>query len=132
MNNRTDKTNRNGGVQALLCYALLAISVPATAQNVLYSARPAIELSVSDKLARSQPPVEFVVTMPGGKTSTATANPLMGGERAGTVHYPGDFPDAGTRVGDYTWVARIAGKVVLTGRFAYRPAQSGQLLFVPM
>lgn len=127
-----DRTNRNSRAQALFCCALIALSAPVAAQNVLYSARAAIGLSVSDKMARNQPPVEFVVTMPGGKTSTATANPLMGGERAGTVHYPSDFPDAGTRVGDYTWVARIAGKVVLTGRFSYRAAQSGQLLFVPM
>lgn len=110
---------------------LLAAGAPALAQTVLYSARPAIGLSVSDKMATRQAPVEFTVTMPDGKTTTATAEPESGGERAGTVHYPSDFGNAGTRVGNYTWQARIGGKVVLTGRFAYRPSKEGQLLFVP-
>lgn len=113
----------------------LATGTPVLAQtagaSVLYSARPAIALSVSDKMATRQAAVEFTVTMPDGKTTTATAEPQGAGERAGTVHYPSDFGNAGTRVGDYTWAARIGGKVVLTGRFAYRPAASGQLLFVP-
>lgn len=119
---------------ALATVVLLAAgTTPALAQtaSVLYSARPAIALSVSDKMAARQAPVEFTVTMPDGKTTTATAEPQGGGERAGTVHYPSDFGNAGTRVGDYTWAARIGGKVVLTGRFSYRPAASGQLLFVP-
>jgi hypothetical protein len=110
---------------------LVAAAAPAFAQAVLYSARPAIALNVSDKMATRQPPVEFTVTMPDGKTTTAIAEPQMGGERAGTVHYPSDFGNAGTRVGNYTWAARIAGKVVLTGRFTYRPAKDGQLLFLP-
>lgn len=111
--------------------ALLAAAAPVFAQTVLYSARPAIGLSVSDKMATQQPRVEFTVTMPDGKTTTAVAEPRAGGERAGTVHYPSDFGNAGTRVGDYAWVARIGGKVVLTGKFAYRPTPQGQLLFVP-
>jgi hypothetical protein len=109
---------------------LLAAAAPAFAQTVLYSARPAIGLTVSDKMATSQPPVEFTVTKPDGKTTTAIAQPQMGGERAGTVHYPSDFGDAGTQLGNYTWTARIGGKVVLTGRFAYQPAKGGRLLFV--
>lgn len=113
------------------CMAVLAAAAPAFAQSVLYTARPAIGLSVSDKMATRQPRVEFTVTMPDGKTTTATAEPQGGGERAGTVHYPSDFGNAGTRVGDYTWVARIGGKVVLDGRFSYRPTPEGQLLFVP-
>lgn len=120
---------RSGVLTAAL---LLAAGTPALAQTtVLYSARPAVGLSVSDKMAARQAPVEFTVTMPDGKTTTATAQPPGGGERAGTVHYPSDFGNAGTRVGDYTWAARVGGKVVQTGRFAYRPAQGGQLLFVP-
>lgn len=103
----------------------------AMAQSVLYSARPAIGLSVSDQAATRQPHVEFTVTMPDGKTTTAIAEPQMGGERAGTVHYPSDFPNAGMHVGNYTWTARIGGKVVLSGRFAYRPSKDGQLLYVP-
>ncbi|MES2609776.1 MAG: hypothetical protein V4679_06015 [Pseudomonadota bacterium] len=120
-----------------LCHAaatalLLAAGAPALAQTtVLYSARPAIGLSVSDKMAARQVPVEFTVTMPDGKTTTATAEPENDGERAGTVHYPSDFGNAGTRVGSYTWQARMGGKVVQTGRFAYRPSKEGQLLFVP-
>ncbi|WCM88165.1 hypothetical protein [Acidovorax sp. NCPPB 3576] len=113
------------------CMAVLAAAAPAFAQSVLYTARPAIGLSVSDKMATRQPRVEFTVTMPDGKTTTATTEPQGGGERAGTVHYPSDFGNAGTRVGDYTWVARIGGKVVLDGRFSYRPTPEGQLLFVP-
>ena len=116
---------------ALVAAVLAAASVPAFTQSVLYSARPAIGLSVSDKAAARQGRVEFTVTMPGGKTTTATAEPQMGGERAGTVHYPSDFGNAGTHIGEYTWAARIGGKVVQTGRFAYRQAQGGQLLFVP-
>ncbi len=111
--------------------AFLALGTPAIAQTVLVSARPAIALSVSDKMATKQPRVEFTVTMPDGKTTTAAAEPEAGGERAGTVHYPSDFGNAGTRTGDYTWAARIGGKVVQTGRFAYRPSPQGQLLFVP-
>lgn len=114
-------------VIALLCAAF----APAFAQSLLTFARPAIGLSVADKMATRQAAVEFTVTMPDGKTTTATAEPQMGGERAGTVHYPSDFGNAGTKVGNYTWTARIGGKVVQTGRFAYRPAQDGQLLFVP-
>ena len=111
---------RSGVLTAAL---LLAAGAPAVAQtSVLYSAHPAIGLSVSDKMAARQAPVEFTVTMPGGQTSTATAEPQGGGERAGTLHYPSDFGNAGTRVG---------GKVVQTGLFAYRPAQGGQRLFVP-
>lgn len=53
----------------------------AMAQSVLYVARPAIALSVSDRTAGRQPPVAFTVTMPDGKTTTATATPRMGGER---------------------------------------------------
>lgn len=109
----------------------LLMAAPAFAQTVLYSARPAIGLSVSDKAAAKQARVEFTVTMPDGKTTMAAAEPQMGGERAGTVHYPSDFGNAGTRVGEYTWSARIGGKVVQTGRFAYRSAQDGQVLFVP-
>lgn len=118
---------------ALATVVLLATGTPALAQtaSVLYSARPAIALSVGDKMAARQSPVEFTVTMPDGKTTTATAVPEGGGERAGTVHYPSDFGNAGTRVGDYTWAARVGGKVVVTGRFAYRPGQGGQVLFVP-
>lgn len=116
---------------SMLLAQLLLAGAPAFAQTVLYSARPAIGLSVSDKTATRQPRVEFTVTLPDGKTTTATAEPQAGGERAGTVHYPSDFGNAGTRVGDYTWTARIDGKVVQTGRFAYRPGQQGQLLFVP-
>ncbi|MGV3681827.1 MAG: hypothetical protein ACO1PM_19240 [Acidovorax sp.] len=118
---------------ALATAVLLAAGTPALAQtaSVLYSARPAIALSVSDKMATRQAPVEFTVTMPGGQTTKATAAPQSDGERAGTVHYPSDFGNAGTRVGDYSWTARVGGKVVLTGRFAYRPAQGGQMLFVP-
>lgn len=112
-------------------FMALGAGAPVAAQTVLYSARPALALSVSDKMAARQPAVEFTVTMPDGKTTTATAEPLMGGERSGTVHYPSDFGNAGTRVGDYRWAARIDGKVVLTGRFAYRPGKDGQLLFVP-
>ncbi len=110
---------------------LLAAGAPALAQTVLYSARAAIGLSVSDKMAARQAPVEFTVTLPDGKTTTATAQPQGGGERAGTVHYPSDFGNAGTRVGEYTWAARVGGKVVQTGRFAYRATNEGQLLFVP-
>lgn len=110
---------------------LLAAGAPAPAQTVLYSARAAIGLSVSDKMAARQAPVEFTVTLPDGKTTTATAQPQGGGERAGTVHYPSDFGNAGTRVGEYTWAARVGGKVVQTGRFAYRATNEGQLLFVP-
>lgn len=117
--------------RALALSVLLAAGAPALAQGVLYSARPAIGLSVSDRMAARQPAVEFTVTMPDGKTTTATAQPQAGGERAGTVHYPTDFGNAGTRPGNYTWAARVDGKVVQTGRFAYRPAQDGQLLFVP-
>ena len=108
-----------------------AVGTPVMAQTVLYSARPAIGLNVSDKMAARQPPVEFTVTMPDGKTTTATAEPVQGGERSGTVHYPSDFGNAGTQVGSYSWTARIQGKQVLTGRFAYRPSKDGQLLFVP-
>ena len=117
-------------IRPALLSALLAIGAPAFAQNVLYVARPAIGLSVSDKMAARQPRVEFTVTMPDGKTSTAIAEPLVGGERAGTVHYPSDFGNASMRVGNYTWVARVGGNVVQTGRFAYRPSQKGQLLYV--
>ncbi len=115
----------------VLLALLLAGLAPAFAQNVLSSVRPAIGLSVSDKAAARQQPVEFTVTMPNGKTTTATAQPEMGGERAGTVHYPSDFGNAGTHVGEYSWTARVGGKVVLTGKFAYRPSPHGQLLFVP-
>lgn len=108
-----------------------AASTQAMAQSVLYIARPAIALSVSDRAASRQSPVEFTVTMPGGKTTTATAAPQMGGERAGTVHYPSDFGNAGMHVGDYSWTARIAGKVVISGKFSFRPSKDGQLLFVP-
>lgn len=118
-------------LHAALFTALLAGATPGFTQTVLYSARPAIALNVSNKMATRQPPVEFTVTMPDGKTTTATAQPEMNGERSGTVHYPSDFGNAGTRVGAYSWVARIAGKQVLAGRFAYRPVQKGQLLFVP-
>lgn len=115
-----------------LAIALVAAaSTHVMAQSVLYVARPAIALSVSDRAASRQPPVEFTVTMPGGKTTTATAAPQMGGERAGTVHYPSDFGNAGMHLGDYSWTARIAGKVVMSGKFSYRPAKDGQLLFVP-
>lgn len=114
-----------------LVWAVAAGSGPVMAQTVLYSARPAIGLNVSDKMAAKQPPVEFTVTMPDGKTTTATAEPVQGGERSGTVHYPSDFGNAGTQVGSYSWTARIQGKQVLTGRFAYRPSKDGQLLFVP-
>ncbi|RYZ06578.1 MAG: hypothetical protein EOO24_11575 [Comamonadaceae bacterium] len=109
---------------------LLATCAPAFAQTVLSSVRPAIGLSVSDKMATRQQRVEFTVTMPDGKTTTAVAEPVVGGERAGTVHYPTDFGNAGTRIGTYTWTARIGGKEVLAGRFAYRAAPDGQLLFV--
>ncbi|RDI23413.1 hypothetical protein DFR41_106118 [Pseudacidovorax intermedius] len=109
----------------------MAASAQVMAQSVLYVARPAIALSVSDRTASRQPPVEFTVTMPGGKTTTATAAPQVGGERAGTVHYPSDFGNAGMHVGDYSWTARIAGKVVMRGNFSYRPSKDGQLLFVP-
>ncbi|MES2532729.1 MAG: hypothetical protein V4636_16945 [Pseudomonadota bacterium] len=117
--------------RAALVAALLAVLGPAFAQTVLYSARPAVALSVSDKMALKQPRVTFTVTMPDGRSTSAVAEPQMGGERAGTVHYPGDFGNAGTRVGDYTWAARIGDKVVLTGHFAYRPGTKGQVLFVP-
>ena len=110
---------------------LFAAVAPAGAQTMLQSVRPAIALSVSDKMAAVQQRVEFTVTLPDGKTSTASAEPAQGGQRAGTVHYPSDFGNAGTRVGDYSWAARIGGKVVASGRFAYRPSPQGQLLFVP-
>lgn len=117
---------------AVVTSLLLAAGGPVLAQTtVLYSARPAVALSVGDKMAGRQVPVEFTVTMPDGKTSTATAEPDNDGERAGTVHYPSDFGNAGTRVGNYTWQARMGGKVVQTGRFTYRPSKEGQLLFVP-
>lgn len=106
-------------------------ALPVVAQTPLVSARPSVALSVSDKTAVRQPPVAFTVAMPGGQTTTAVAQPLMGGERAGTVHYPGDFGNAGTRTGDYTWTARIGDKTVATGRFAYRPTERGQTLVVP-
>lgn len=110
---------------------LLAASTAALAQSVLYVARPAIALSVSDRSAARQAPVEFAVTLPDGKTTRATATPQMDGERAGTVHYPSDFGNAGMHVGDYRWSARIGGKVVMSGKFSYRPSKEGQLLFVP-
>lgn len=109
----------------------IAACTSAMAQSVLYVARPAIALSVSDRAAGRQPPVAFTVAMPDGKTTTATATPQMGGERAGTVHYPSDFGNAGMHVGEYTWSARIDGKEVMRGRFSYRPSKDGQLLFVP-
>jgi len=115
---------------AALVAAMCAVLAPASAQTVQYSARPAIALSVSDKVALKQPRVTFTVTAPDGRTTSAVAEPQRGGERAGTVHYPSDFGNAGTRVGDYTWAARVVDKVVLTGRFAYRPDAKGQLLFV--
>jgi len=118
-------------LRPVLPAALLCAGLAAFAQPMLTFTRPAIGLSVADKMATRHAPVEFTVTMPGGKTTTATAEPVMGGERAGTVHYPSDFGNAGMHVGDYTWTARIAGKVVADGRFAYRQAQGGQLLFVP-
>ncbi|WP_295546619.1 hypothetical protein [uncultured Pseudacidovorax sp.] len=110
---------------------LLAASTAAPAQSVLYVARPAIALSVSDRSAARQAPVEFTVTMPDGKTTRATATPQMNGERAGTVHYPSDFGNAGMHVGDYRWSARISGREVMSGTFSYRPSKEGQLLFVP-
>jgi len=110
---------------------LVAVTAPAFAQAVLYTAKPAIALSVSDKMATRQQPVEFTVTQPDGKTTTAVAQPVVQGERAGTVHYPSDFGNAGMHVGSYTWTARIAGKTVMSGKFAYRPSNDGQLLFVP-
>lgn len=109
----------------------MAACTGALAQSVLYVARPAIALSVSDRTAPRQSPVEFTVTMPNGKSTTATAAPLMGGERAGTVHYPSDFGNAGMHVGDYGWSARIGGREVMRGKFSYRPSKEGQLLFVP-
>lgn len=118
-------------LQPIAAVVLALAAVAAPAQTVLSAVRPAIGLSVGDKMAARQAPVEFTVTMPDGKTTTAVAQPVAGGERAGTVHYPSDFGNAGTRLGDYTWVARIGGKQVLTGRFAYRAAEGGQLLFVP-
>ena len=111
--------------------ALLLLLVPAFAQTVLYSARPAVALSVSHKMALIQPRVTFAVTTPDGRTTTAVAEPQMGGERAGTVHYPSDFSNAGTRVGEYTWAALVGDKVVLKGRFAYQAGPQGQILFVP-
>ena len=114
-----------------LVAALLSVLIPAFAQTVLYSARPAVALSVSDKMAIKQPRVTFTVTMPDGRTTSAVAEPQMGGERAGTVHYPSDFGNAGTRVGEYAWSARVGDKVVLRGRFAYRAGMQGQDLFVP-
>lgn len=111
--------------------ALALIGTQAIAQPILFEARPEIALSVTSKFAQSQRPVEFTVTMPDGKSTTATAAPRNGGQLAGTVRYPGDFGNAGMHVGDYKWSARIDGKVVLTGTFAYRPSEHGQLLFVP-
>ena len=116
---------------AAFSLALAVAAAPALAQELLYTARPAIALSVGDRMATRQQPVEFTVTMPGGKTTTAVAQPAAGGERAGTVHYPSDFGNAGTQLGDYTWTARVAGQTVISGSFSYRLAQNGQLLFVP-
>ncbi|QJW84950.1 hypothetical protein HK414_19445 [Ramlibacter terrae] len=118
-------------VRPVLLAALLAAGASVFARGVLYVARPAIALSVSERTAARQQRVEFTVTLPDGKTTTATAEPQAGGERAGTVHYPSDFGNAGTRIGNYTWSARIAGKEVQAGRFAFRAAPDGQLLFVP-
>jgi hypothetical protein len=117
--------------RAALVAAMIAVLVPASAQTVLYSARPAVALSVSDKMALKQSRVTFTVTMPDGRTTSAIAEPQMGGERAGTVHYPSDFGNAGTRLGEYAWAARAGDKILLTGRFAYQPGPKGQVLFVP-
>lgn len=110
---------------------LLLVAAPVFAQTWLYQATPAIALNVGDKFADRAHSVEFTVTRPDGSTTRATAAPQSDGYRAGTVHYPSDFGNAGTQVGNYKWVARVNGKDVLTGSFAYRPARNGQMLFVP-
>lgn len=116
-------------IRHLLLLGAVAASAPAFAQTWLYIARPSIELSASDKFATAPSSVEFVVTLPDGTTRSATAAPK--GDVAGSVRYPGDFPNAGTKVGDYQWVARANGKDVVSGKFAYRPSSDGQVLFVP-
>jgi hypothetical protein len=110
---------------------LLLFAAPVFAQTWLYQATPAIALNVGDKFADRAQSVEFTVTRPDGSTTRATALPQGGGDRSGTVHYPSDFGNAGTPVGNYKWVARVDDKAVLTGSFAYRPARNGQMLFVP-
>lgn len=116
-------------IRYLPLLSLLAAATPAIAQSWLYVARPSIELSASDKFATAPASVEFVVTLPDGSTRTATAAPK--GDIAGSVRYPGDFPNAGTKVGDYQWTARANGKDVVSGKFSYRPSGDGQVLFVP-
>lgn len=118
-------------MRAPIAGLVLLFSAPVFAQTWLYQVTPAIALNVGDKFADRAHSVEFTVTRPDGSTTRATAPPQGGGERPGTVHYPSDFGNAGTQVGNYKCVARVDGKAVLSGRFAYRAARNGQLLFVP-
>lgn len=123
---RTDMT------KTLLATLLaLAGATPAWAQPWLVSARPEAALNVGNKMALKQPRVEYTVTMPGGKTTTAVAEPAGGGDRAGTVHYPSDFGNAGTQLGEYRWTAKVDGQVVMSGRFSYVASKDGQTLHVP-
>ncbi len=75
--------------------------------------------------------VEFSVKQPDGAVSKAVAEPVVQGERSGTVYYPYDFPNAGKKNGLYSWEARIAGKVAASGNSSYRPSKDGWLLHSP-
>lgn len=111
--------------------SLVLLCAPAFAQTWLYDAGPAVEPSVADKFATPQPSVEFTVTLPNGSMTKAVAASKGGGERAGTVHYPTDFGNASTQIGNYKWVARVNGMIAHSGTFAYKPSKAGRLLLVP-
>lgn len=112
-------------------FALVAASLWATAGSaqILVRAGPNMGLNVSMKFADSQSAVDFVVIQPTGDKSTATAQPINGGERAGAVFYPFDFTNAGKHIGTYTWTASVQGKEIAKGTFEYRKVENGELLF---
>ena len=66
---------------------------------------------------------------PTGTKSTATAQPVNGGEVSGSVYYPSDFGNAGRHVGTYAWTASVKGKEIAKGTFEYRASDKGTLLF---
>lgn len=115
-------------MKLLIALAAWSFSTLASGQ-VLVRASPNMGLSVSLKMADSQPAVDYVVIQPSGEKSTATAQPINNGELAGAVYYPFDFTNAGKHLGTYRWTATVNGKEIANGSFEYRKSPDGFLLY---
>ena len=90
------------------------------------SQSPSLELGIRDKYGETPYTVEFLVTDPKGVVSSRKVEVEAG--KFGFARFPEDFDKALLISGKYRWQAKVDGKVVRKGKFAYQHLSKGASL----